>query len=571
MNGSWPAAPIKTLIRIKSSNPLLNSIAIFKRLLLDYRNYRDQGRGGIDDPIRRLTPMATEVELKFALPPVAMSRILRMPRIAALTAGPVRREKLESIYFDTADRRLGDRKIILRIRNGIDGSVQTIKSTSMEGLGGLKRHEWEDTIAGNQPDFARAKGTALEPLATPRLKRAIGEIFRTVVVRTAVPLRVSDAVIEMAIDHGHIVSPKGRERIAEMELELKSGDAVQLFRLGRLIAGLLPVAYAPRSKAERGYALITGARAKPINATPVPLSPDQPAGAAFQAIGLSCLRHVIANRDAVLGGDTEGLHQMRVGLRRLRSAIYLFRDFLQDAESRGVKRELKWLSNQFTPARDLDTFLQNDLAEDKSKTSSPIGMADLKAEIIRYRKALFSRVKTVIGTERYRRLVLRTAFWLMNGKWISAKDSQAKRNEFVSSFACSKLHALRKKLNKKSAGLDRMDARQRHKLRILVKKLHYGTGFFEPLYRKKGAKAKLKRFQKALKDMQDALGILNDITVHNVMVRGLLIKDKRLRNDYRESFALGLVTGREQSQIGPCLRDAKRAAGKLAEAAPFWD
>ena len=517
--------------------------------------------------------MATEVELKFALPSVAVSRILGLPKIASLVAGPVRREKLESVYFDTADYRLRDERIILRVRTSDGGTVQTIKSACMGDLGGLKRREWEDPITGKRPDFTRAEGTPLEPLATSRLKRAIREMFRTVVVRTTVLLRMDDAVIEMAIDRGHIVSPKGRKRIAEMELELKGGDVVQLVRLGRLIAGLLPVDYAPWSKAERGYALITGTGATPVKASPVPLKPDQPAGAAFQSIGLSCLRHFITNRDAVLGGDTEGLHQMRVGLRRLRSAIYLFQDFLQDAESLAVKRELKWLTDQLTPARDLDIFLQDDLADDEGKTPPPIGMTELKTEITRRRNALFFRVKTVIGTERYRRLVLRTAFWLMNGKWISAKDSPAnrKRDEPVTSFARSQLRALRKKLNRKSARLGQLDARQRHKLRILVKKLHYGTAFFEPLYKSKGAKAKLKRFKRALKDMQDALGTLNDIAVHDVMVRKLLRSDKRLHGDYRESFALGLVTGREQSQIGLCLRDAERAAGKLADAAPFWD
>ncbi len=517
--------------------------------------------------------MATEVELKFALPSMAVSRILRLPKIAALITGPVRRQKLESVYFDTADYRLRDEKVILRVRTSDDGTVQTIKSACMEDPGGLTRREWEDRITGNRPDFARAKGTALEPLATPRLKRAIREIFRTVMVRTVVPLRLNDALIEMAIDRGHIVSSKGRELIAEMELELKSGDATQLFRLGRRIAGLLPVGYAPWSKAERGYALITGTGAKPVMASPVPLKPDQPAGAAFQSIGLSCLRHIIANREAVLGGDTEGLHQMRVGLRRLRSAIYLFRDFLQDAESRAVKRDLKWLTGQLTPARDLDIFLQDDLIGDGIKEPPPVGVADLKAEVTRCRNALFSRVKRLICAERYRRLVLRTAFWLMNGKWISARDARAKRKreEPVSSFARLELGALTKKLNKKMARLDQMDARQKHKLRILVKKLHYGTAFFEPIYNKKGARAKSKRFMRALKDMQDALGTLNDIAVHDVMVCKLLRRDKRLHSDYRESFALGLVTGREQSQVGLCLRDAERAAGKLADAAPFWN
>src|SRR5262249_58394355 len=80
--------------------------------------------------------------------------------------------------------------------------------------------------------------------------------------------------------------------------------------------------------------------------------------AAFQAVAGACLRHRVANHPATLGGDPEGLHQMRVALRRLRAAVSLFVDMLADPQTEEMKTQFKWITQELGPARELDVFIQ---------------------------------------------------------------------------------------------------------------------------------------------------------------------------------------------------------------------
>jgi CHAD domain-containing protein len=82
------------------------------------------------------------------------------------------------------------------------------------------------------------------------------------------------------------------------------------------------------------------------------------AGNAFTVIGLCCLDHALSNERAIAEGDAEGVHQMRVGLRRLRAAISLFKDLAAGSGTEAVKRELKWLTGRFGQARDFDVLIE---------------------------------------------------------------------------------------------------------------------------------------------------------------------------------------------------------------------
>lgn len=78
---------------------------------------------------------------------------------------------------------------------------------------------------------------------------------------------------------------------------------------------------------------------------------------AFQVIAPACLDHALANARSVGAGDAEGIHQMRVGLRRLRAALSLFKPLIDGAESEAIKTELKWLTEQLGQARELDVLV----------------------------------------------------------------------------------------------------------------------------------------------------------------------------------------------------------------------
>jgi triphosphatase len=198
-------------------------------------------------------------------------------------------------------------------------------------------------IAGDKPNLKLAKGTALEPLATKKAQRKLKPVFETVVNRAAFPIHAGDADLELAVDRGHIKARECHEPLSEIEIELKHGDRGAIATIAERLAQSAPVAYAAQSKAERGYALSAGQSAKAVCRSAIHLHPEVSTAAAFQTIALSCLDHAAANERAVREGDTEDVHQMRVGLRRLRAAISTFKELLPGPETKAVKTELKGL------------------------------------------------------------------------------------------------------------------------------------------------------------------------------------------------------------------------------------
>src|SRR5262249_35130391 len=141
-----------------------------------------------------------------------------------------------------------------------------------------------------------------------------------------------------------------------------------LFQTARELAREVPVQLATSSKAQRGYFLVAGKRLEAIKAAPVALMPDSTGEAAFRAIARACLRQLVANQPVFLCGDPEGLHQMRVALRRLRAAVSLFADMLADGQTEEMKAQLRCIGGELGPAREFDVFIRRVLmpvSEDK--------------------------------------------------------------------------------------------------------------------------------------------------------------------------------------------------------------
>src|SRR5262249_27330955 len=160
------------------------------------------------------------------------------------------------------------------------------------------------------------------------------------------PIHAGETDLEVAVDHGFIKADGRREPISEIEVELKDGDRGGIAMVAGRLAQSVPTTYAGRSKAERGYALSADEAAKPLPAGTIDLDPEISTADAFQTVALSCLDHAAANERAVRAGDPEGIHQMQVGLRRLRAAISVFKDLSLGPETEAIKTELKWLTEQ---------------------------------------------------------------------------------------------------------------------------------------------------------------------------------------------------------------------------------
>lgn len=149
--------------------------------------------------------------------------------------------------------------------------------------------------------------------------------------------------------------------IQELELELKSGRLVDLFRIAKSIEQESQAELDLRSKSDRGYALARGDEHPVLFAETIVLTTGLKAGEAFRIIARATARHFSGNADAVRNGDAEGIHQMRVGLRRLRAAISLFSKVLSGTGTERKKQELKWLTNELASARELDVFVKENI------------------------------------------------------------------------------------------------------------------------------------------------------------------------------------------------------------------
>ena len=335
--------------------------------------------------------MRKEIELKFEVTPRDL-RKLRAARV--LRRKPLKEENLVSVYFDTPKHKLARNDVTLRVRHNGHNRLQTIKSGGLASA--FRRGEWEQEIKGDVPDFRKARGTALEPLLTKKLKRRLKPVFETHIHRTNVPVRKNRTRIEVALDEGQVRAGQRSAPISELELELKRGKPGDIFKLAHEMGKLTPATLSLKSKSERGYDLIENKPAKAVGAEKIRLQRGMNTADAFRTIGRSVLRHIAGNEAAVRRSDSEGVHQMRVGLRRLRAAISLFAKLLGDQETERVKSELKWLTGELAPARDLDVYVRNEIEPLRRDAPTRHGMKELAGALTLRRDAAFGKASAAV-------------------------------------------------------------------------------------------------------------------------------------------------------------------------------
>jgi len=517
--------------------------------------------------------MAREIEVKLQAPAAVARRLIDAPWLRRMEAAPPKRERLVSVYYDTAHRALREKGVSLRVRRIGQKRVQTVKAGPRGTCGPFCQHEWEHEIDGDRPAFDRIADTALDQFPRKRLKRELRPIFTTDITRAALPLRCDGSVIELAVDRGKVRTRRRSAAISEIELELKAGDPAALVKLAERIARATHASYGAASKGERGHALARAGEPAAVGARAIVLDPAMTAGEAFTTIALSCLHDFAANRDAVLAGLPEGVHQMRIGLRRLRAALSFFKELLQDRESARIRRQLKWLLGELGPARDLDVFIDESVVPRQRTREDGRALDTLKSELQHRREACIARAKKAVAGDRYRRVVLDTALWSTGGAWSRrAERALAERREGkIADFAGAELARREHKIEKRVKRLAKLDPRRRHKLRIAAKKLRYADEFFASLYERGSRPRRLKRHRKAAKALQSALGKLTDMHVHDAMADNFLRPQRRAAKKPQKAFGFGFISGEDHARAKSLLAEAAKAGAALNKAKPFWN
>lgn len=464
-----------------------------------------------------------ETELKLLLAPNDVAAFRRLPLLDRLAAGPpVSRRQVDS-YFDTADRRLHAQGLLLRVRRQGRTTLQTLKIDAPAQAGLHRRHEWEGRIVGPRPDLDRllpllagAGASAARLLGAPGLAQALVPIFESRVRRTVWRLKLGQAEIELALDHGELRADAQRSQpICEVELELKAGEPAALFDLALQLQALLPLRLGGSSKAARGHAL--GAAPSPpaaVKAAAVVLDANATIEQGFRTIVVHYLTQLRDNEAGVLRGadDPECVHQMRVALRRLRSALRWFARWVPFPPV--LRDELRWLDAELAAARDADVFAADTLAPVlRACPADPDGIplqALQRVAVLAAREA-HQRAALAVGSQRQARLMLQLAGWLQASAWRVELDDAGR--EALDEPLAPQAHALLglrlRKVLRRGRRLAQADAQERHDLRIAAKKARYALEFFRSLDVVSHAARRSRRLAAVL----DSLGALNDAQV----------------------------------------------------------
>ncbi|WP_332817822.1 CYTH and CHAD domain-containing protein [Sphingopyxis sp.] len=444
--------------------------------------------------------MADEVELKLELSRDAAEKV----ESSELLGGAPQKIKQFAIYFDTPDQHLAKAGFSLRIRRSGKKRIQTIKADGMKAAGLFVRPEWERPVDDDTPILDEKSPLAAflgDDVA------AIAPVFEVKVHRALWVVAEGEAIIEVVLDRGEVVAADRRSEICEIELELKSGDRAALFDLARKIDGVAEFRLGVSSKAERGYRLI-GRHADMVKAAPVMLTGDMTAIQAFQAILQSCVRQFRLNETLLLADSNPGaLHQARVALRRLRSAVTIFKPIIGD-DGAEIRENLRWLASELAPARDLDVLLER------------AGAGSLHDSIAAARDDAYDRASDALSTLRGRRLMFDLVAWQACGGWAGSSGGACDGNQPATEFAAAALDRFRRRVKRRGRDIERADDDARHELRKSAKKLRYASEFFSSLFDGKRERRRYKRFVSMMKELQDQLGALNDLaTAPDILAR----------------------------------------------------
>jgi len=507
--------------------------------------------------------ISTEVELKLAARAADLPELMR-----ALTAmAPVStQQRLISTYYDTPNSILEQRGLTLRVREQGGHFTQTVKAGDI-AADILSRGEWEDAVAEDRPDpnAAQSGPHVPEDAAGDLRPRFVTEVTREIFKIAPVP----ETVIEAAIDQGEIRAAEKDEAepISEIELELKRGDASVLYDVAARLLEVAPLRIETRSKSERGYHLVKGGDAAPtaVHAEPVVLDPDTTVEAALQKIARSCLAQLLRNEPAVLAAQPEGVHQMRVAVRRLRSAVSSLKKFLRQEDLGWVAEEFRWLGGMLGPARNLDVFAAELLPAARTELPDEPGWDDLGATLERLRRAAYDEIREAILSRRYTASMLRLLRWFEACGWRThcASDESDPMAFPIARIAPCILDRRRRKTRRLSRDVGRLTPPERHRLRIAVKKLRYTIELFGSLFDKDA----LEKFVRELKRLQGDLGYANDVRVAHEFVIELFAQTEPRSPAARAWVAVleihdQILAGRE--------RKLRKDLRRLNDAAPFW-
>ncbi len=445
---------------------------------------------------------ATEFELKFTGAPAAIAALPRSLFLRALTPGKGVWRRLETTYYDTKNRKLERSGLSLRLRIDAGRRIQTVKRITASPV---IRKEYERELEPGEA-FPAPVGKKKIDARIADLADALHPTARTIVDRWTATAHFEASQIEIAVDLGRAESWDGagaayEAPLGEIELELKAGEAGDVFELGRQLITHAPLRLATRSKLEMALGLADGGPYGRLRGTAPVLAPEKTAARAIRAVlgGLAArmallVPHITETR------RPEGVHQMRVALRRLRALEQGLRPFLLSDDLAQLGARARKFATALGPARDWDVFLdETDVLQNATPQD---GAAKLKISAETLRAAAWQGAVEAVNSADFTRFLIDLLEFAHSPGLQSEAALQAPTAELVVRM----LKRSWKKIRRTARDVDFATPATMHPLRLAGKRLRYQAQMARALY-DKDQRAK---FMSALSRLQVGLGRIND-------------------------------------------------------------
>lgn len=513
-----------------------------------------------------------ETELKLHVPQTGCASFEK-----ALKRGAVQTILLRAMYFDTPQRHLVRQKVALRLRLENDQWVQTLKLSG--GDSSLTRIELNHLRPSPVLDLTVYTGTPAESIIV-NLGIHLAVTYEVHVLRLMRQSRTPSGIVEIAYDTGFIRSGELELPLCEVEFELKRGQIGALFSMAAKWQRDHGLVMDARSKSERGDLLaqmglklaaltqtqgvsdVVNAKAKqiesywaPRNAKAVKLMPGMSTEQALRVVMAECLDQIVRNAAVLAEIDTQGIyhldttehvHQLRVGIRRMRTAWSLFNG-LCTLPPEAQRSEVRKHFGRLGGSRD-NQVLFNDLLPALQAAGQPA--------LVFETPAIADDASEVTKDPLFQSWLLNMCEFVNTAPLSLPPAVEGPTTPRVKKMLLSKLDKWHRKIVRDGVQFAMLEIQARHDLRKRVKKLRYAMQFTDALLPEKALSAYLK----ALSQVQNILGDMNDL--YNALEKFSLLRDTQPS----AWFACGWMT----HKLDLLQTDAVTAFQKLSKDS-YWD
>ncbi|HEY0182610.1 MAG TPA: CHAD domain-containing protein [Rhodopila sp.] len=489
------------------------------------------------------------MELELAANAETVTALSRLKALSACRDGRPRSQAIKIVWYDSPERGLLADGLTLAEQRGVRRLERLVPGV--------------DTWLPAQPAPVVAEAPDETDLPSPLAPLAAFEGRQTISVHT-----FADQTVVLTVAKGVLRAVTAEHPIARIWL---SGEEQAVRAAVLLIGEAGPVAVPLASMAAEAIAVATGSPVPPrhLGAPTLPPGPLSVSDALMHIVG-HLIDVILAHApNAVLPGGEgpEAVHQMRVAVRRARSALSIFRTVLPDGALDAANAGLKELGARLGPVRDWDVFADETAPVIQQALPNDERLERLITAASRRRRECQKALAAWLGSSAFRMLGIELAWFAAARFWHVIPEAAAEETTgqpasppSLAEFSAQVLQHRWKRLVSSGKGIEGLDIPSLHNVRLRAKRARYAAEMFATLHRGKASE----RFIRRLSVLQQHLGVLNDGAVATHLLAEL--GGPAGRHAYATGIVVGFLAARA-SRIRPRI---ERAFERFRRQPTYW-